>query len=78
MKRVNRKLEMIKTMRDELDAVKNEVEQARVWIKEKNAFLANPPPLGFEARAAEERIQLFKVFFNRLYFLLTFRLLFTV
>lgn len=44
-----------------LEAAQQEISQARDWVKEKMAFVQSPPPLGYENKATEERLQLLKV-----------------
>ena len=60
-KRVQRKTEIIRTTKQELGSIRDEINQARAWVKEKYDYVQNPPPLGFESKATEERMQLLKV-----------------
>lgn len=50
-----------------LEAAQQEINQARDWVREKMAFVQSPPPLGYENKATEERLQLLRVYFLHLY-----------
>lgn len=41
-----------------------DIGQAKQWVSEKESYLRNQPPIGFETKASEERLQLLKVAFN--------------
>ncbi|KAL1139465.1 hypothetical protein AAG570_006449 [Ranatra chinensis] len=60
-KRVERKMEVIKTTQKEFGSISDEVRQARTWVRQKLDYLQNPPPIGYESKASEECIQFLKV-----------------
>lgn len=60
-KRIQRKAQVLAMTHKGLDAAQQEISQAREWVREKMAFVQAPPPLGYENKATEERVQLLKV-----------------
>ncbi|KAJ9594434.1 hypothetical protein L9F63_014159, partial [Diploptera punctata] len=61
-KRVQRKAQVLEMARKGLDGARQEIEQAREWIRDKMRQLENLPPLGFESKVAEDRLQLLRAF----------------
>lgn len=63
-KRIQRKKEVLKSTEKELKDLEADIGQAKQWVSEKESYLRNQPPIGFETKASEERLQLLKVAFN--------------
>lgn len=55
-KRLQRKSQILDMTRKGIEDTRNEIEQAREWVKEKLHELQKPPPLGFESRKAEDKL----------------------
>ncbi|XP_017768073.1 PREDICTED: nesprin-1 [Nicrophorus vespilloides] len=55
-KRLQRKAQVLETTRKGIDDTRNEIEQARLWCKERLSELNKPTSLGYESRKAEERL----------------------
>ena len=62
-KRVQRKAQVLEMARKGLDGTRQEIEQAREWIREKMRQLDNSSPLGFESKVADDRLQSLRVSF---------------
>ncbi|XP_063222936.1 muscle-specific protein 300 kDa isoform X4 [Bacillus rossius redtenbacheri] len=58
--RVQRKTQVLEMARKGLEDAIREISQARDWVGEKKAQLESQPPLGFESKVAEERLQSLK------------------
>ncbi|XP_024081429.1 nesprin-1 [Cimex lectularius] len=59
-KRIQRNREVLNTAQDELKGINDELQQAKTWVDEKKNFIRNQPPLGFEPKSSEDRVQLLK------------------
>lgn len=59
-KRLQRKLQILEMTRKGIEDTRNEIQQARDWVKERLIELQRPPPLGFESRKAEDRLNSLK------------------
>ncbi|XP_039285327.1 nesprin-1-like [Nilaparvata lugens] len=55
-KRIQRKAQVLESTKKGLDSAQQEVAQAREWVQAKMALVNNPPPLGFDSKAADERL----------------------
>lgn len=62
-KRVHRKAQVLEMTRKGLEGARQEIEQAREWIGEKMKELETHPPLGFESKVADDRLQSLRVSF---------------
>lgn len=60
-KRIQRKSQVLEMARKGLEGARQEIEQAHDWIKENIKRLQVPQLLGFESKAAEDRLQVEKV-----------------
>ncbi|XP_060527804.1 muscle-specific protein 300 kDa isoform X12 [Cylas formicarius] len=59
-KKLQRKMQVLEMTRKGIDDTRNEIEQARSWVKEKFETLQQPRPLGFESRKVDERVNSLK------------------
>ncbi|XP_075225316.1 muscle-specific protein 300 kDa isoform X2 [Lycorma delicatula] len=59
-KRIQRKAQVLETTKKGLDSAQQEIAQAREWVKSKMTLVQNPPPIGYDAKAADERQLLLK------------------
>lgn len=59
-KRLERKSQVLDMTNKGIESVKDEIEQTRAWVIEKDQELQNSQPLGFESKAAEDRRQKLK------------------
>ncbi|XP_064211053.1 muscle-specific protein 300 kDa isoform X18 [Tribolium castaneum] len=59
-KRLQRKLQILDMTRKGIEDTRNEIEQARDWVKARLIELQKPPLLGFESRKAEDRLNSLK------------------
>lgn len=59
-KRLQRKQQVLEMTRKGIEDTRNEIEQAREWVKEKIVELRRPTPLGFESHKAEDKLTALK------------------
>lgn len=62
-KRVQRKAQVLEMTRKGLEGARQEIEQAREWIREKLKQIETQPPLGFESKVADDQLQSLRVRF---------------
>nr|CAD7429520.1 unnamed protein product [Timema monikensis] len=55
-KRVQRKVQVLEMAQKGLDAARQEIQQARDWVKDKKGLLESQAPLGYESKAADDRL----------------------
>ncbi|KAJ8984006.1 hypothetical protein NQ317_006860, partial [Molorchus minor] len=59
-KKLQRKLQVLETTMKGIEDTRNEIDQARDWVKEKLIGLQRPAPIGFESRKADDRLNALK------------------
>nr|CAD7605236.1 unnamed protein product [Timema genevievae] len=55
-KRVQRKVQVLEMAQKGLDAARQEIQQARDWVRDKKGLLESQAPLGYESKAADDRL----------------------
>lgn len=59
-KRLERKSQVLEMANKGIEGVKDEIEQTRLWVVQKDQELQNPAPIGFDSKAAEDYRQTLK------------------
>lgn len=63
-KKIKRKKDVLKSANEELEGINDTLSQAKQWVDSKLDYVRNPPPVGYDAKASEERVQALKVRLN--------------
>lgn len=56
-------MEILQSTQNELSGLMDEVDAAKSWVAEKTHYIQNLPPVGFETKVSDERVQALKVRF---------------
>lgn len=59
-KRLQRKMQVLEMTRKGIEGTRDEIEQAREWVKEKLVELQKPMLLGYESKNSDDRVQYLK------------------
>ncbi|CAA9993818.1 unnamed protein product, partial [Nesidiocoris tenuis] len=60
-KKISRKKDVLKSTNEELEGINDTLGQAKDWAKSKLDYVRNPPPMGYDVKASDERVQALKL-----------------